>query len=249
MNYIWYPYIEAIQTEYDMTKLCYRVCEKVFFVQLGDETVKMPAGAHQISPLLEYVPVAMHDPDKVVKQETRLSRLDVNPFFRFGKIFNNILNPERTDHNDLVVCDVITHLLAHIDRICGMSRRDFRLLLIVKEIENGCYGSDTSAFRLFSVTEKRALAEMLIMLYETTNTLRCLDNLFHMIMTDFDVRLRDDEEVEFYNPCRFDKREDEKLKFIIKLFLPVGFSYVVHWEYTYGTIGHDESMVLGRFVL
>ncbi|MCL1981764.1 MAG: hypothetical protein FWG53_01560, partial [Clostridiales bacterium] len=120
--------------------------------------------------------------------------------------------------------------------------------LIVKEIESGCYG-DTSAFQLFSIAEKRSLAEMLIMLYETSNTLRCLDTLFHMIMTDFDVRLRDDEEVEFYNPYRFDEREDEKLKFIIKLFLPVGFPYVVHWQYTYGTIGHDESMVLGRFVL
>jgi len=140
-------------------------------------------------------------------------------------------------------------MLAHIDRICGMSRRDFHILVIINEIENGCFGDMGADFRLFSTAEKRALAEGLLMLYESSNSIRCLDTLFHMIMTDFEVRLRDNEEVVFYNPYGFDEKEDKKLQLIIKLFLPIDFPYVVHWRHTYGSIDHDESMILESFVL
>ena len=249
MNYIWYPFIEAIQSAYDTTKIRYRLSDRMFFDTLDGEKIRVPAGAHHISPLLEYIPLALYDPDQVVDQEDKFSHVDVNPYVRFGHIFSHILSPERNDPNVLVVCDIFAHMLAHLDRICGMSKRDFRLMLMVDEIEKGCFGDDLEVFRLFSVSEKRALAEMLHMLYETSNCLRCLDALFHLIMTGFRVRLRDYREVVFYTPYAFEEREDKKLRFIIKLFLPIDFSYVIHWRYTYGSIEHDESMLLERFVL
>jgi len=249
MNYIWYPLIEAIVAGYDTTKIHYRVCDKVFFDSLSSETVRINANAHHVSPLLEYLPLALYDPDNSVSLEDKLTHADVNPYLRFTSIFSHILRPERHDQNDLIVCDIITHMLAHIDRICGMSKRDFHILLIIEEIENGCFGGMKEDFRLFNAAEKRALAEGLLVLYETSNSIRCLDTLFHMIMTDFQVRLRDNEEVVFYNPNGFDEREDKKLRFIIKLFLPIDFQYAIHWRYTYGSIDHDESMILESFVL
>ena len=249
MNYIWYPLIEAIVADYDTTKIRYRVCDKTFFDAIGDETIRISANAHHISPLLEYLPLALYDPDSSVSLEDKLAHADVNPYHRFSAIFSHILRPERYDQNDLIICDIITHMLAHIDRICGMSRRDFHILVIINEIENGCFGDMGADFRLFSTAEKRALAEGLLMLYESSNSIRCLDTLFHMIMTDFEVRLRDNEEVVFYNPYGFDEKEDKKLQLIIKLFLPIDFPYVVHWRHTYGSIDHDESMILESFVL
>jgi hypothetical protein len=248
MNYIWFPLIEAIQAEYDTTKIRYRVCDRLFFEQWEDETLRIEARAHHISPLLEYIPIALYDPDHSVKLEDKLARVDVNPFYRFTSIFSKILEPERYDPNVLVVCDIITHMLAHIDRICGMCRRDFRILIIIDEIENGCFGDARGVFHLFTTLEKRALAEGLIMLYNTSNCLRSLDALFHVILTDFEVRLRDGIEVVLYNPYGFNEREDRMLKFIIRLFLPIDFPYVIHWQYTYGSIDHDESMMLERFV-
>jgi len=249
MNFIWYPLIEAIQAEYDTNKIRYRVSDRTFFDILNGETIRINARAHHISPYIEYLPIALYDPDKAVKLEDKLARVDVNPYHRFYAIFHHILQPERHDANDLILCDIITHFLAHVDRICGMCRRDFRILIIIEEIERGCFGDAKEVFSLFNISEKRALAEGLLMLYETANSIRCLDALFQRIMTDFEVRLRDNMEVVFYNPYGFNEREDKKLQFIIKLFLPVDFSYVIHWQYTYGTIEHDESMMLEGFVL
>ena len=82
----------------------------------------------------------------------------------------------------------------------------------------------------------------------TINCLRSLDILFTMIMTDFHVRLRSNE-VLFYTPYPYDGSVDKKLQYVIKLFVPIGYPCVIHWEYTYGSIGHDESMVLEAFVL
>ena len=103
MNFIWYPLIEAIQAGYDTTKIRYRISERMFFDSFGGETIRISARAHHISPLLEYMPLALYDPDKAVKLEDKLARVDVNPFYRFGSIFNYILLPERHDHNDLIV--------------------------------------------------------------------------------------------------------------------------------------------------
>ena len=249
MNFIWYPLIEAIQADYDTTKINYRVRDKTFFDIVDGETVRISADAHHVSPLLEYMPLALYDPDKTIKLEDKLARVDVNPYHRFTNIFSNILLADRYDHNDLIVCDIITHMLANIDRLCGMRKRDFRIYIIIDEIERGCFGDSREVFRLFTVKEKRALAEGLMMLYETSNNLRCLDALFRIIMTDFEVRLKDNNEVVFYNPYGFNEQEHKKLQFIIKLFLPVGFSYAIHWQYTYGSVEHDESMMLESFVL
>ncbi|MCL1976061.1 MAG: hypothetical protein FWG61_07885 [Firmicutes bacterium] len=249
MNYIWYPFIEALQSDFDTTKIRYRLCDRVFFDTLNGDTIRVSAGAHHISPLLEHIPLALYDPDHVVKEEDKFTHADVNPYIRFGSIFSHILSPERTDPNDLIVCDIITHMLAHIDRICGMSKRDFKLMLIIKEIENGCFGENNEVFALFNTVEKRAIAEILLMLYATSHSLRCLDALFRMIMTNFHLRMRDNTEIVFYTPYAFDEREDKKLRFIIKLFLPIDYPYTIHWRYTYGSIEHDESMILERFVL
>jgi len=249
MNYIWYPLIEAIMADCDTRRISYRVCDKVFFDSYGDETVRINANAHHVSPLLEYLPLALYDPDNAVSLEDKLAHADVNPYHRFTSIFAHILSPERYDQNDLIVCDIITHMLAHIDRICGMCERGFLILIVIDEIEDGCFGDMKDDFRLFSTTEKRAFAECLLMLHGSANSIRCLDTLFHMIMTDFEVRLRDNEEIVFYNPNGFDEKEDKKLQLIIKMFLPIDFPYVVHWRYTYGSIDHDESMVLESFVL
>lgn len=249
MNFIWYPLIEAIQDDYDTTKIRYRVCDKEFQQTAGGVTIRRKAGAHHMSPLLEYLPLVLYDQDKTTKNEDKFSRVDINPYFRFGDIFNHILSPERNDPNDLIICDIITHALAEIDRICGMSKHDFKVLLVMAELKNGCFGGSEDGYQLFSPIEKRAVAEALIKLYETSKGLRCLDNLLKTIMPDFKLRNRDQEEIIFYNPAEFDEQQDKKLRFIIKLFLPLNFPYIIQWRYTYGTIDHDPSMLLEEFVL
>lgn len=249
MNYIWYPLIEAIRLGYDTKKLRYRAADMKFHYTTGDEEIWYNGGSHHVSPLLEYIPLVLYDSDKTVKDDDKFSRVDVNPYHRFGAIFEHILRPGRSDPNDLIVCDIITHILAHLDTIRGMSKRDFRIMLVIDEIESGCFGGAEYIAGLFSVAEKRALAEALIMLYETGNCLRCLDSLFSTIMTDFNILLRDNKEVVFYNPYAPNEREDKKLRFIIKLLLPIDLPYVIHWRHTYGSIEHPESMALEEFVL
>ena len=250
MNYIWNPLIEAIQHGYDIRKIKYRLRDRKFVFDIGDDQVYYDAGAYQVSPLLEYLPKVVYDPNGTSSLEDKLSRVDVNPYHRFGFIFEHILRPGRNDPNDLVVCDILAHMLADVDRICGMYKRDFRMILIMEELERRfASGDGPGAYALFSVMEKRALAEILIMLYKTANSIRCLDALFGMIMTGFDVRIRDNREVVFYNPGWLDEQENKKLQFIIDLMLPIDFAYVIHWRHTYGSIGHDVSMVLGDFLL
>jgi len=249
MNYIWYPLMKALEHGYDPVKIHYRVKDREFYYNVGDEEFVYNAEEHRISPLFEYVPIVLRDPSDVGELKDMLTCVDVNPFDRFGKIFNHILNPDRNDPNDLIICDILLHILAYVDRICGMTKQDFQTMLIISEFEQGFYGDIKDAFGLFRQTEKRAIAEGLMMLYETQNCFRSIDTLFGKIMTYFSVWFRGSEEVLFYTPFHYNEVENKKLQLIIDLFLPINIPHVVHWQYTYGVIGQDSSMLLEKFVL
>jgi len=249
MNYIWYPLIIAIEYEYDISKIHFQVKDKEFYCDTTDKEFVYNAEDHRISPLFEYLPTILYDPSSVVNLDDKFSYIDINPYYRFGDIFKHILHPDRDDTNDLVICDIVLHILAYVDRICGMSKHDYKVMIIINEIEQGCYGETNDVFRLFNLKEKKVLAESLIMLYETENCFRSLDTLFNRIMTDFKIGLRDNQEIVIHHPYEFDEQKNKKLLFILKMFLPIGFPYVIHWHYTYGIVGHETSMVMEEFFL
>ena len=232
-GYIWYPFIKTIRNNRNTTKIHYK---------LGNST-KGSIGNAAISPLLEYVPETIYTSSD---EETDYSTVYVNPYFRFKAIFKDILNSE-INSNYEVLCDIIMHILVNIDIVCGMSKRDFLTMIIMDEIDKGYYGTEIA--KLFNTVEKRALAEILIMFYNTSDSLGCLTALFKMVMTDFQIIIKDNKEFVFFSPSPFDKQNNEKVKSIIKLFLPIGFPYVVHWRYSYGYIGHSECMNCEEFVL
>lgn len=231
-GYIWYPFIKAICTNKDTTDIHYRI---------GNNT-KGSIGDACVSPLLEYVPKTTY----ASGEDDDYSAVDINPYFRFATIFKDMLTAEN-EFNYALINDVIMHTLVNIDRICGMSKRDFLIISIIDEIDKGFYGS--GAGKLFNMIEKRALAEILIMFYNSTDSISCMRALFKTIMTDFQIIIKENEEFVFYNPNAFDEQNHEKIKLIIKLFLPIGFSYVIHWGYSYGYIGYSESMNCEEFVL
>ena len=249
MNYIWLPLIRAIQNGFDTTKIHYKVLDKEDTFMVGEDEYSHGAHIHRISPLFEYMPTVLFDPDGAVPLGKKIAEVDINPFHRFEDIFAHAIIPDRNDPNDLLVLDAMVHILAHVDRICGMSKRDFLIVMIMDGLEKSCYGIANNYYGLFTVPEKRSLAEALIMMYETTDCLRSLDVLISMIMPDFRVRIRDDEEVVLYNHFGYNEKEDKKLKFIIKLFMPITIPYVIHWQHTYGTIGQDRGMELEEFVV
>jgi len=313
MNYVWYPLIRAMQLGYDTTKIQYRVKSKIADFKIDKDLLRFDILPHRVSPLMEYMPVVLFDPDEAVKPEHKFAHADINPYYRFEDIFDYILSPKRNcrydcfppgkpanppqceeckmpkhscrrcrgkcpdcmrpalkckdcpnykdgtrkcacsihrnDTNDLIVCDIIAHMLAHIDRHCGMNKKDFHIMLLLREMENGCYGDADIFIKLFDVVEKRALVEAMLMFYETQNGFRTLDTLLTRIMTDFSVVLRDNAEAVLYNSYGYDAVADKKIRFIVKLLLPIGLPYIIHWQNTYGTLDHEESMKMGEFVL
>lgn len=231
-SYIWYPLIKTICNNKDTAEIHYK---------LGNNT-KGPIGDAGISPLLEYVPKTYY----ASGEDANYNSVSVNPYFRFKAIFKDLLSSENSSNYE-IICDIIMHILANLDIVCGMSRRDFLIMIIMEEIDEGYYGCE--AVKLFNTVEKRALADVLIMFYNTSDSLGCLTALFKMILTDFQIVLKDNEEFVFYNRFPFDEQNNEKIKFIIKLFLPIGFPYVIHWRYSYGYVGYSESMNCEEFVL
>ena len=249
MNFIWLPLIQAIQNGYAAANIHYKLKDKEDTFTVDGEKHSHGSHTHRISPLFEYMPTVLFDPNGAVPLGRKIAEVDINPYHRFGEIFNHIILPDRDDPNDPLVFDAITHILAHIDRICGMSKRDFQIIMIMKGLEDGSHGETDDHYGLFTFPEKRAVAEALLGMYETANCLRTLDRLLSTIMPECGFRIKDNEEAVFYSRLSHDEKEEKKLRYLIKFFLPIGHPHVIHWRNTYGTVGYEKGMALEEFVL
>jgi len=130
----------------------------------------------------------------------------------------------------------------------GMRRHDFHIRLLVRDLEQGVYGG-LAELKEFSWMEKRILAEWLLRFYQTGDSADSLLGAVRVLLPVCRVYIREGEEFVFYMRQPQDETEEKRLRFLIRLFLPLACSCTIHWTMTYGVAGYEETMRLEDFVL
>lgn len=229
MNYIWEPLIQMMQRESAPERLCYRVQDS------------------RVSPYLELQPDSLYEEDF---SEGAFSHIDVNPYLRFESLFEAFVTPDDLGYGEFneAFADVILHELADLDFKSGRSKREYYLRFILSDLADGIFGG-LEDYRRFSIPETRVLAEEVLTLYQTCDYFACIMDAVGKLFPFCQVFLRDSDEIVFY--MREEKEENSfgRIRFLIRLFLPVTVPYVVHWNKTYGVAGYDATMGLEDFIL
>lgn len=228
-NQIWAPYLTMLQQEGDLSRLHY--------------TVKN----NRVSPYLELQAESLHGNGTY---EDGFARLDVNPYVRFFAIFDPLLTPDEIGYGefDQALSDIILHYLADLDIKMGMCKHDFHIRLLMRDLEQGVYGALTE-LKEFSGMEKRCIAEWLLHFYQTGDGPGSLSGAVHALLPICEIYIREGEEFVFYMRCPQDETEERRIRFLIRLFLPLACSCTVHWTQTYGVLGYEETMQMEDFVL
>jgi len=191
-----------------------------------------------------------------------LLEVDVNPYMRFSKIFyaftqKELGDPEKQEPLINVVeyqefteatIDVVLHYLAEVDWLTGLTKHDFHIKLIIKDMENGIFG-DIKTIEMLNANEKVVLADQLIALYRTGDNIPCLLRAISKIFSYCQAVVKDGEELVFYFREPQNMEIDAKIRFVIRLFLPISIDFSIHWLLTYGIVDYDNTMFIEEFIL
>ena len=232
-NYIWYPLTNFIEIPSDEFK--FKLSEI-------------------LSPYIELNLTAITQIKKGIEtEETKI--LEVNPFIRFADIFYILLNPDEYKYNKKLrdsFFNILIHFLGELDLYLGQNKKDIIIKEMVKNIEKGAFGEEVKEnFKVFKEYEKVIIADGLYCMYNYLDTLEAFKKVFKEIFPDSIIydKLTSQTNIVIYLNYKKNKKNQEKVKFIQELFLPLGLDIDLFWEKHFGVIGVDITMRIGEIAI
>ena len=226
---------------------------------LEPSDIYFAAFRNNVSPHLEMLAnVSLH----TNLNKNMLLEVDVNPYMRFSKIFHAftetelgnaeqqepLINVSEYKEFNEAMIDVMLHYLAKVDWITGLTKQDLHIKLIVKDMESGIFG-DIKTVEMMNDREKIVLADQLLALYRTGDSISCLLRAISKIFSYCQAVVKDGEELVFYFREPQNTEIDAKIRFVTRLFLPISVDFSIHWLLTYGIVDYDNTMFIEEFIL
>ncbi|WP_421662252.1 iron-dependent peroxidase [Lysinibacillus telephonicus] len=208
---------------------------------------------------LRFSPAAVYSPYMELSYEdlnTKLIELhiEINPYYRFHSIFHGLLDINASGYEELkrTLFDIVSHLLAEIDVMQGMNKREFYIHFLIKDIESGAYGEEVKkSFFYFQRPEKEIIAINILRLHETGETVYLLKDTINKIFPKSTVyaNCTKKDELLIYIGQKETEEAWAKINLILDLFLPVFFHIEIYWQYHFGIIDVEETMRIDRIAL
>ncbi|MCH1625992.1 iron-dependent peroxidase [Fredinandcohnia quinoae] len=208
---------------------------------------------------LTFTPATIYSPYMELSYEhlnTHLieSNVEINPYYRFHSIFHQLLDINFNESQELrwTLFDIVTHLLVEIDVMQGMSRREFYIHFLMNDIQSGVYGEEvTHDFSYFQRVEKEIIANNILRLHETGETIYLLKDSISQIFKSTTVYVNCDEKDELliYIGQKETEEAMAKMKLIMNLFLPISYHVEMYWQYHFGIIDIEKTMRIDRIAL
>ncbi|WP_318709399.1 hypothetical protein [Candidatus Acetatifactor stercoripullorum] len=229
MNYVWEVVLSAKENGIEEEHLRYRQ-------------------AREYSPYLE---VSFYDLNTVSVEQ---NIIEVNPFYRFYQIFENILNinNQGCENTKALLLDAVFHYLAHTDLRMGMTKTEYYLGFLNKEMESGSFGTKAKkAIDLFSHYERKYIMLALLDVSRSGNQTAVFEKLFREIYGRSIIYVSRDvaNELYIYVGEEQTKEEETRVEFLLDTFLPVGTQTEIFYLEHFGILDEEETMILDRLLL
>ena len=225
MNYIWELAIKAIRQGKDPNDIFYKY-------------------GRPFSPYMELSFVDMNE-TKV------LPEVEINPYYRYYSVFKELFEPNVNEPAEVieVLHDITIHHLKNIDVLMGMSRREYYIRFIIKDMQSGYFGSYVQEnIDVLTKDEQKIVANNLLDLYETAECIHLLKETVRRIFTRAYIFSNAEEKDEIVFFLRTNETAEKwiKIEVIKHLFLPFKCDILVYWEHIFGVIGVPEMMKIGE---
>ena len=185
--------------------------------------------------------------------------IEINPLLRFTAIFEYLLHP---DVKDLIFerekefisffFDILTHILSEIDLCHGMTKREFYIRQIRRELLDGVYGEVARVGMLELKREKQiAVADELLRVMETGSSVDSFCKIMRQIFEGCLIYQNRHHTKKFY--VYIGKERNEKLQkqwqMLRETFLPIDVEVRIFWAEHFGILGVKETMLADKLAI
>lgn len=180
--------------------------------------------------------------------------IEVNPYYRFYKIFKDMFHPETKEFPMLrdSLTNLIFHQLAQNDVMSGMTREEYYKKLLYQDILANRFGRDANnAMGLFLIEEKKIILSGMLRQYETGSSVDIFkDMIVELIPNNIIYRNNENyHEILIYIGQKREERIESKMNFLIKMFLEIPYYVNIYYHYHFGILGINETMMIDEIAL
>ena len=168
--------------------------------------------------------------------------IGVNTYCRFYSIFKHMYQPDQKEFPYLrnSLTNLILHLLAENDARRGMTKEEYYKKLLIRDIQTGVFGKE--AIQVFAHMEKEEQDKLMsgwLRSYRTGSSLAIFIDMVHSLIDNSIVYHNNDfpEELLVYTSSKKTDELEQRLQFLIELFLDIQYRVEIYYEYLFGIIG------------
>lgn len=207
----------------------------------------------------EYSPFFEQSFSCVNEQQVESGTIELNLFYRFADIFQDILAPETIGLEEkeyeefrIFFVDAVLHTILFTDLRHGVSKRDVYIQKILEELLDGTFWKEASEkFRRMEHQKQTRLAALLLTQMETGSSLILFRRAVRILYPDamlYQMK-KEPKKLLLYLSSRKTEAGEQMMQFVEEMFLPVGFELRIFWQYHFGIIGIEDTMKLDEMAL
>lgn len=198
-----------------------------------------------------YMEVSFVDLNTQVPDEREI---EANPLYRFAAVFGTLfdINLTACPKTRAVLFDICMQYIIQIDLRQGLTKSEYYLRYILKDILNGVYGVEAAqAISLFTPKERRSILTCMLTLYRCSVSVTLFRKVMRALYPESIVYVNNDlfREILIYIGIKETVDERKKIDFILSVFLQVNYTTHLFWEHHFGIIDVEETMLLDDMVL
>ncbi len=209
---------------------------------------------------IRYVPVRNGSPYTEVTLETINSRgleekkVELNPLYRFSKEFSEMFNINLEGYETArhLFFDAAMHYLVQLDLRQGLSKQEYALRFLLKDLLEGVCGSQAAGVvDQFEKEKLRRLLRLILKLYQCGGSIYLFREVMRCMYPDSLVYANNEtvRQVLVYVGMKETEKEREQLGFLQDMFLSINYQVFLFWEHHFGIIDVDETMEFDEMVL
>lgn len=180
-------------------------------------------------------------------QKDGINEIHINPYYRYFDIFNTLLDVKQEEFIELrdIVFNNFCHFLGALELKKGLTREDYYLKLLEKELKDNCFGEQLKKefYETFHEDEIKKVIVLILYNYRDGSSLehfcKGVQKIFkNSIIYNFK---EEDEDLIIFISNKKSEKNSKKIELLENLFLPIGIKTRVFWEHHFGIVGNEDT--------
>ena len=210
-------------------------------------------------PAETFSPYYEHAFKNINQRHVESTEIEINPLYRFSPIFEYFLHPDVmnlifSEQKNFIhyYFDLMTHILAEIDLCHGMTRREFYIRKIRREMLEGVFGEVVrEGMEQLKKDRQLAVADEMLCVIETGSSVNSFCHIMKQIFNGciiYQSRAHPQRLYAYIGRERDDQLQ-KQWRMIRETFLPIDIEVKEFWANHFGIMELDETMRLDAIAI